>query len=205
MVRQPVLAVLLFLSLAVSLAFAGSLTLRPGNTFHCRLSQTLSTGINSAGDRFTASIAEPVYLNGVAVIPAGALVEGRITNLKKPGHLAGVGQMLLLPERIRLSNGRAYPVSAQLVRIDGAEGVKVANDEGWLQGPSSRLKTLAAVGKGAGAGGVVGLIAGHTPLGLAIGSATGFIVHARHRGQDLNLPTGTMLDYQLTRELVLGR
>lgn len=203
MVKHALLAGLLAASLAATAASAEKYSVPAGTAFHCRLTSTLSTKLNYQGDLFTATISEPLLVNGREVIPVGATLEGRISWMTRPGRVRGVGEMRLSPERITLPEGRSFAVSALLLSAYGAEGAKVAGDEGIVKGPSSRLKTFEEVGGLAAGGGIVGLIFSHPIVGMAFGGAAGFVDRARRRGQDLNLPQGTQLNYQLTRELVI--
>jgi hypothetical protein len=207
----------MFMVQRVSLAafFIASVTLLPlnlaaasipaGQILHCRLAATLSTGVDSAGDPFTATVSEPLLQDGRQLIPAGAILQGRIASLVRPGHLKGVGQMVLQAESLRLPNGETLRVSATLVSEHGAAGVRVVNDQGRLKGPSSRLHTLALIGGGTAAGGLLGALFHVTPWGMAVGGAAGLIDQARHRGRNLNLPAGTALDFQLSQPLTLLR
>src|SRR5262245_29972820 len=49
------------------------------------LSVQINGGLTSrtahVGDKFTATVTVPAYVNGVAVIPAGTIVEGRVTEV----------------------------------------------------------------------------------------------------------------------------
>jgi hypothetical protein len=58
-----------------------------------------------------------------------------------------------------------------------------------------------------GGGGLLGTIIGGfhgAVIGGVIGGAAGLSDTFRRRGKDLTLPTGTQLNYQLTRELVVN-
>jgi hypothetical protein len=200
---------LLFLSatlFACSLASAGSGTIPAGTVIHCRLAQTLSTRANSARDPFTATISEPVMVNGQAMIPAGATLEGRIVALETPGRIRGVGEMQLSPENIASTDGRTYPLGAVLTNAYGAQGVKVSGAEGTLTGPSGKWNDLKEVGIGMGGGGFLGTLIGGVHgafVGGAIGGAAALADTLRKRGPALTLPTGTELQFQLTRDLVI--
>jgi hypothetical protein len=66
---------------------------------------------------------------------------------------------------------------------------------------------LQEIGLGMGGGGFIGILVGGAHgavLGGAIGGAAGIADSLRRRGTDLTLPTGTQLEYQLTRELVVS-
>jgi type IV secretion system protein VirB10 len=199
---------LLAASLAVlsgSLARAENYLIPAGTTLHCRLTQTLDTRLNHPDDPLTATVAEPLIIDGHDVVPAGTKLEGRISRLQRPGRIRGVGEMRLSANKIILPDGHSFPLNAILVSTYEAEGAKVVGGEGTVKGPSSRLKTLEEIGGGAAAGGVIGLLFHHSVLGMAIGSTAGFVDRVRRRGQDLTLPRGTQLNYQLTRELVIQR
>src|SRR5579862_298821 len=202
MVKRVLLSVGL-LVLCVSFARAAKNSIPAGSVLHCRLTQTLSTRLNAEGDPFTANVTDPLVIDGREVIPAGARIEGRIAQLQRPGRIRGVGEMRLTAEKVVMPDGASYPLSAILAAVYGTEG-NVHGEEGGVKGPNSRLRTVKEVGAGMGGGGLVGTIFGGftgTIIGGAIGGAAGFLDTMRKRGPDLALPTGTQMNYQLTRDL----
>src|SRR5713226_2915330 len=46
-----------------------------------QMNGTLSSRTARVGDKFTATVMVPVYVNGRTVIPAGSIVEGRVTQV----------------------------------------------------------------------------------------------------------------------------
>ena len=62
---------------------------------HCRVTTTLTTKLNFQGDAFTATVSEPILINGREAVPVGTTLHGRIVQMEKPGRLLGVGQMRL--------------------------------------------------------------------------------------------------------------
>jgi hypothetical protein len=204
MVKRSLLAAVLAVSIG-PLARAESYSVPAGTTLHCRLTQTLSTKLSFPGQFFAATISEPLIVSGRAAVPAGATLEGRVAWMTRPGHIKGVGEMRLSADRITMPNGRSFPVSALLLSAYGAEGAKVSGQEGIVKGPSSRFKTFEEIGGLAWGGGVLGMLFSHPVLGMAVGGTAGFVDRMRRRGQDLSLPQGTQLNYQLTRELIIQR
>jgi hypothetical protein len=205
MVKRALLGIL-FTALSVSLARAETYAISAGTTLHCRLVQTLSTKLNFQGDTFTATVSEPLVIDGKHVIPVGSTIDGRISWLARPGRIRGVGEMRLDAEKITLPDGRSLFVNAVLVNAYGAEGARVVGEEGNIRGPRSRRKDLEEIGLGMGGGGFVGTLFGGfhgAVIGGAIGGAAGLVDTLRRRGKDLTLPSGTQLNYQLTRELVI--
>ncbi|MGO9270925.1 MAG: hypothetical protein ACLQOO_11830 [Terriglobia bacterium] len=175
-----------------------------GVTLQCRLDRNLSTRGSRQGDSFTATVSQPVALNGQTLIPAGATLKGYIAYLVQPGRIHGVGEMRLAPENITLPDGRTLPLNAVLYSVVGVAHTRVVGSEGTVKGPSSWKKTTIEVGGLAAGGGLVGAVAfAHPVLGLVVGGTGGFVDHAVRRGTDLSLPQGTQLNYQLTRDLPL--
>lgn len=209
MVKHGLLAVSLTL-LFSSMIFADSaprgekFSVPAGTTLHCRLTQTITTKLNYQGDPFTATVSEPVVMNGRDVIPVGATIQGRIAYLNRPGRVRGVGEMRLNAEKISFADGRSFPLSAVLLSAYGAEDTKVIGGEGLVKGPSSRVESITEIAAGMGGGTLVGLLFAHPVVGMTVGGAAGFVDRMRRRGKDLTLPMGTQLNYQLTRELASG-
>jgi hypothetical protein len=206
MVKSVSLAILLTVSVApfvqAQSAVRGEQVTIPASTLlHCRISQTLTTKLNYQNDPFTANVLEPVMIGGREVIPVGATIEGRIARLERPGRVMGVGQMLLSPERLTFPDGRSFPMSATLMSVNGAENAKVVDGEGTLKGPSSRHAEMGEIAGGAAVGTIIGIIAYHPLIGMALGGTAGFVDRVRRRGKDLSIPTGTQLNYQLSRAL----
>lgn len=208
MVKRAFLAVLLAVS-GLSLAEAalcaeGDRVFVPAGTMlHCRTTQTLTTKLNFQGDTFTARVAEPVRLNGQDLIPVGAIVDGRVVRLTRPGRIVGVGEMRLTAERITFPDGRSFPLGAHLMTVYGAEKAKVVGSEGTIKGPSSRLLNVEEIGGGAVVGTFIGLVFYHPLLAAAVGGTAGLVYRLRRGGKDLVIPPDTQLNYQLTRPLDL--
>jgi hypothetical protein len=192
--------------LSVSMAKAETFTIPAGTTLHCRLTQTISTKLSFQGDAFTATVTEPYMVNGQEIIPVGSTIKGRIAELIRPGRIRGVGEMRLTAEEIEFPDGRTTQMNAVLLTTYGAEGVKVDSEEGLVKGPNSRFKDLKEVGLGMGGGGFVGTLLGGfhgAVIGGAIAGGAALADTLRKRGTDLTLPTGTQLNYQLTRPLLV--
>lgn len=127
----------------------------------------LSTERSKEGDKFTARIVSPMEMNG-------AIVEGRISKIQKPGRIKRRSEMLLSFDRIVLNEGRWSNFNAILVEVLPVKGdnVKRVDTEGTVEGKSSVKGDATKIGGATGAGALIGVIAGG-PVGAAVGAAVG--------------------------------
>jgi hypothetical protein len=207
MVKRALLATF-FTACMGTVGWAAAQAIPAGTILNCRLSQPLSTKLDSRGQGFSAAVSEPLVANGVQIIPYGATISGRISSLRPPGRILGAAAMVLTPETIAMPDGRTYPLSAVLVTAYGAPGTRVVDAEGTLQGPSGRWGQVKEIGLGMGGGGFLGALLGGAHgavLGLAIGGAAGFVDRIRRGVPNLSLPSGTELKFQLSRALAISK
>ena len=207
MVKRALLVVL-FASCGGTLLWGASYTVPAGTVLNCRLTQTITTQINSPGQAFAATVAEPLMIDGQEAIPAGAVIRGRIASLNRPGRVKRVGEMVLSPETLSMPNGQTFTLKAVLLHAYGAPSARVSDTEGLVKGPNAHKGDLTEIGAGTGGGAFLGTLLGgfHGALiGGLVGGAAGLVDRLRRRGPDLALPTGTELKFQLTQQLVVLR
>jgi hypothetical protein len=127
----------------------------------------LNTDKNREGDKFTARVVSPSEING-------AMIEGRISKIRKPGRLKRRSELLLTFDRIVLTENRWSNMSAILTEVLPVKGdnVKKVDSEGTAVGKNSYKEDGIKVGGATGAGLVAGaVIAG--PVGAGVGAAVG--------------------------------
>ncbi len=133
-----------------------TVTIPAGTVVVVRLGETLSSKDSHAGDSFSGSVATPVVVDGKTVIDKGAPARGTVVDAKGMGHFKG-GAML----EVRLNS----------VTIDGKEhAVQTAAVEREIKGKGKR--SAGFIGGGAGAGALIGALAGGGK-GAAIGALAG--------------------------------
>ncbi|HVE58684.1 MAG TPA: hypothetical protein VNB22_17760 [Pyrinomonadaceae bacterium] len=127
----------------------------------------ISTERNKEGDKFTARIVSPMELNG-------AIVEGKISKIQKPGRIKRRSEMLLSFDRIVLTEGRWSNFSAILTEVLPVknDNVKRVDTEGTVEGKSSVKGDITKVSASTGTGALIGVIAGG-PVGAAVGAGVG--------------------------------
>ncbi|MDD5544031.1 MAG: hypothetical protein PHX83_12730 [Acidobacteriia bacterium] len=205
--------VLLALGLSLSMAMAqprnedsgNTVTVQEGTTLRVSLDSTLSTRSARPGDQFTATLREPIYVNGKEAIPYGTHIDGRVSQVERPGRVHGVGKLDIAFERISLPNGYSETIVASTVGTEGTPGSKVGK-EGTISGPSSRKRDVEETAAGGGIGAGIGAIAGGakgTAIGAGVGVIIGLADSMRRRGKDLELAAGTNLVIRLDRPLNL--
>jgi hypothetical protein len=115
------------------------------------------------------------------IVPAGSVMRGVVSSVKKAGRLERTGSLTLAFDRITI-NGRSYPIRATVVDALESEGIK---------GEAGKIGTAAGVGA------VIGAI-----LGGAKGALAGILIGAggtvaATEGKDVDLPPGTVLRVRL--------
>ncbi len=152
----------------------------------------VSTDASQKGDRFQARVLEPNNYQG-------AVIDGHIEQVKRPGKAKGTAQLQLAFDQIKLSDGRSSKLSAQVIEVipNGAsEGVSKVDPEGGVQGQSSTKGDVQKVGAAAGIGAIIGLIAGGgtgAAIGATIGAGVGTAGVLTQKGKDIRLNQGQQL------------
>ena len=151
----------------------------------------INTDKSKAGDKFQAKIISPSEING-------AIVEGKITKVMKPGRIKRRAEIQLSFDKIQLTDTRWSNFSAILTEVLPIKGdnVKKVDVEGTVEGQSSLKGDLVKVGASTTTGLVIGAVAGG-PVGAAVGAGVGaaFGVGAVvvERGKHVNLTKGQQL------------
>jgi len=159
-----------------------------------RLEDTLSSKDSRIGDRFTATVLDPVRFNE-------ATITGHISSIQKSGKIKGRTSMNLAFDSIRLSDSRSGTLHGYVTRVYGSDS-GAADNEGGIE-PGSRTKQTVKRGAiGAGAGAVLGAIVGGgkgAAIGLILGGAGGAGSLAVQGSKELKLQSGTEMVVRVTR------
>lgn len=168
----------------------------PDNTeIRLKLTSSINTKNNKAGDRFTAAITSPSRYEG-------ATVEGHIASLNRSEQVTGKTELALAFDTITLADGEQGPLSADLERIQISEQVKRVDEEGRIESGSRTRGSEVRGGVGAAAGAVTGGIAGGGKgalIGLIPGSAAGVGTVYVEGNNDLILEKGTEIVIRTVR------
>ena len=191
------------LFLAPLLAAQTNAPVPAGTALMVRLETTLATFSNHVGDPFRGSLTQPVVVDGKTLLPAGAVVEGRVIKLNEPRRISGKPTIGILPEAVILPSGERYYLDATLTdtNIPGSD----VNNEGQFKGSGhDRRDTLEEGGGTAGGMLIGGLVGG--PVGILVGGAIGASSTTGHwlsKHRSATLPAGTQLTLELNRPLAM--
>src|SRR2546425_13296729 len=133
-----------------------------GTTMDMAATDTISSRTAKVGDAFTARVVEDVRnAAGKVVIPAGSVVNGKITDVKPAPNPSTPGTLTLSVSSITV-RGTSYTIEAS---VDSLETIH--------KGRGVTTGDAAKVGAGAVAGAVLGRILGGNKKGTIIGGVVG--------------------------------
>jgi hypothetical protein len=163
-----------------------------GTIVHVRLLDTLDTKRNRAGDRFTATLDEPLLSAGHVVVPKGTQFRGHIVQARQSGRFKGRAAMALSLDSFQL-DGVTYPLET----TRSARASKGHKKRNWLW-----------IGGGSGGGAAIGAIAGGGAgalIGAGAGAAAGTAGAAITGRRNLTIPVETRLAFTLRSPVDLRR
>lgn len=164
---------------------SGPVTIPAGTLLQVRISEPLDIARLQDGATFQATAASDVFEGNVLAIPRGAVLEGTVVKVKKPGALGGSGELQLQITSVNMG-GRIYPVATDL----------------WTnKGPNKAGYTAGNTAGGAIAGAIIGGILGRGPgaaIGAVAGGGAGMAASAATNGPRLYLPAESLLNFHLS-------
>jgi hypothetical protein len=175
-----------------------------GTALMVKLETTLATFSNKPGDPFQGRLTQPVVINGSTVIPAGAMVEGRVTKVSEPRRISGRPTIGILPEALILPTGERFFLDATLVDTNAGRDTDV-NQEGQFKGSGHDRRDEIETGGGTAGGMLIGGLMGGPP-GILIGGivgAGGTSAHWLSKHRSATLMAGTQLTLELNRPLAM--
>jgi BON domain len=167
-----------------------TVTIPAGSTLPIRITQTLDSATTQPGESFNGTVATDIIIDGLVAIPQGTPVTGRVDEVHEAAHYKG--SSLLSLELTNLTRkGERIPITTQTYSKEGAGRGK---------------NTAEKVGGGAAVGAILGGIFGGgkgAAIGAASGGALGAGANTVTRGQQVQIPSETLIRFQLTNALAV--
>ena len=169
-----------------------------------RMNQNISSETARVGDEFTTTVVDPVYASGVEVIPAGSIVNGRVTSVNRASRKSKAGTLGVHFVSLRLSTGIARAINGDLTDLT-ASNVN-ADNEGEVSGRSATKRNVVFIGGGAATGALIGAIAGGgkgAGIGAGVGAGLGVAGALFSKGYEAVVKSGTEFGVILNQTLSL--
>ena len=167
-------------------------TIPAGTRISVRTIDAIDSKKNHVGDRFEASLEEPLIVDDKVVAAKGTDVYGRLEESKETGTFTGRSEL-----KVALTG----------IVVDG-KTVPLVTGDYELTGKSKGASTAKRTVGGAAIGGIIGAIAGGGK-GAAIGAGTGAGVGAGSeiitKGDQVKIPSETLLDFTLEQSVSIQR
>jgi hypothetical protein len=160
-----------------------------GTKLRVALLDAVSSDKSRAGDRFLASLAEPIVIEGKTILEKGTKVRGRVIDAKESGRVKGRATVELKLTEIVLNDDHALSISTKPYTA-------VAE--------ATKKRDAAIIGGGAGLGAVIGAIAGGgkgAAIGAAVGGGAGTGTVLATKGKEIHYAPETRLQFTLASSI----
>ena len=163
---------------------AKPITVPAGTEITVKLGQAVGSKISNSGDTFSATVAEPVSVEGKVVIPEGSEASGTVVDAKSRGRFKGEARLQLVLDSVTVG-GTSYKL-------------ETASVNRTMKGKGKR--TAGFIGGGAAAGAIIGALAGGgkgAAIGAAAGAGAGTAGAAFTGNKDIVFPAESALSFGL--------
>jgi len=170
----------------------GMITIPAGTRISVRTIDSIDSTKNHVGDRFQASLEEPLTIDGNVVVAKGADVYGRLAESKTSGTFAGKSQLQLELTGI-VVNGQTLPIVTGEYELSGKS-----------RGASTAKRTVG----GAAVGSIIGALAGGgkgAAVGAGVGGGLGAGSEIVTKGDQVKVPSETLLDFTLQQDVSIPK
>jgi hypothetical protein len=168
-----------------------NITLPSGTEIPIRITQTLDSQTTQTGEPFSGVVTREVVADGLVAIPAGSAVSGTVDEAKDATHFKGSSILSIELTSLR-RRGNTIPISTDPYTVDGK---------------GRGMNSVEKIGGGAAIGAVLGGIFGGgkgAAIGAAAGGGGGAAVQGFTRGQQVQIPSETVIRFRLSNPITLS-
>lgn len=183
----------------------------PGTEVRLSLTNELDSRVARPGDPFTAVVTEPVFSGTNLVLPAGAIVHGRITSVQHPRWFSafrGGASINMVFDSVEVDS-RLFPARMSIINIYGS-GADVGRRkdlttiEGEVVQEHQSVKgDVMDAAMGTAGGATLGLVFSRVMRGTILGLAGSGAYIAARKGKDVELPAKTGMIVRMDSNLSL--
>ena len=162
-----------------------TLTIPAGTVLSVRINEYLSSDRNQVGDRVTATLQQPVVVNGYVVARRGQMLVGQVEAAQKAGRVTGTSQLGIELTDMTIADGQSRPILTELWK--GSGGTSHGADAATIGGTTAlgaAIGSIADWGRGA-------------AIGAGAGAAAGIGAVLLTRGRPTVIPPETWLTFRL--------
>ena len=188
----------------------GTITTVPvGTAFQIITDADLNSARNQIGEIFTATLNQPIAVNGDVVIPAGSEIVGQITYLQDAGRAGKNAKMEIKFTSIKPLYGAKVPIMGKVLTQDNTGILKggTIKDQLVKSAKTEAIVTAGGTVVGAGIGAALGGVTAGT--GAAVGAASsagiGLVYLLWRKGQEVKVPSGTKIIVMLEQPFSVGK
>ena len=166
-------------------------TVAAGTDLDVELLDGASSGASHVGDPVRARVTKAIVVDGLTVVPAGATINGTVTEAIASKTIGGAASLGLRFDTLDLAGGAKAPIATG-IHEQGKD--ETGRDAGAIAGATAggallgRLLSKGSKTKG-------------TLIGAVVGAAVGTGAAAATKGQEVELPAGTPLALHLEQPL----
>ena len=182
---------------------AAVLAVAAGGRLVLELDRSLHSRHNRKGDPAFFTTNEEILVGYQVAVPRGSTVRATLTEVKRPGRLAGRAEIRLQFDEIELPDGTRLPFAANILRAGFSQ---IGKDKRRLsvKGEGNKGRDLTIIGMGGAQGAIFGATIGGrkgAAYGGAVGAGVGLLGVLLERGPELDLPQGMLFEVELAQAL----
>ncbi len=177
-------------TIATTAAAQKKITVPAGTRILIRTADSIDSSTQKAGYRFTASLETNLQSDNVVVARRGTPVYGVLAEASSAGKMKGSSELELELTDIVI-NGTSYPLLTNTYEIKGKG-----------EGGNTTKKVFGGAGLGALIGGIAGGGKG-AGIGALAGAGAGTAVAATKKGQQISIPSESLLEFRLAQPVAL--
>ena len=163
-----------------------------GTRIRLKMDTGIDSKVSSVNDTFTAVVAKAVTIRETVVLPAGAVIEGRVSSVSRAASGGKDGKLDVVFETLRISKETRRSIEGALVRK--------------LDADSSQTATFLSVIGGAAIGALIGAVSKTsrgTAIGAGIGAGAGTGVALLRKGKNVGIKGSEEFEIELKKEVLL--